>query len=215
MCKSTSNKAEKTFFLFVIRGNWFQRNSSSCRLVVSSCSEQIFNKKNPFLKKKKCQQDIDKHVPDFFFLTGEIWQACTLPPTLYLLSFIPVTHIKRAKINVIYFYISVLNALWWLKNSLIFFFCSQKKKKFKASRSAGFSLCKENVQSITLSLIIHVTTSWAARALALTPRNHYGAMELKEWSTLISSEESYGDIFQPLSAPLTAPPPPGCLWWET
>lgn len=38
------------------------------------------------------------------------------PPTLYLLSFIPMTRIKRGKMNVISFYISVLNALRWLWN---------------------------------------------------------------------------------------------------
>lgn len=80
-------------------------------------------------------------------------------------------------------------------------------RKFKASRSAGFSLCTERVQSITLSLIIHVTTSRAARALTLTPPNHYGATGLREWSTLICSEESYGDIFQPLCPHLLLPLP--------
>lgn len=78
-----------------------------------------------------------------------------LPPTLYLLSFIPATGIKRGKMNVISFYISALNALQWLRKP----HSHPPKKKFKASRSAGFSLCTENVQSITLSLIIHVTTS--------------------------------------------------------
>lgn len=74
----------------------------------------------------------------------------------------------------------------------------KKGGKFKAFLSAGICLCTPNVQSMTLSLIIHVTTSWAVRALALTPPNHYGATGLMEESTLISSEESNGDIFQPL-----------------
>lgn len=97
----------------------------------------------------------------------------------------------------------------------------KKTEKFKAFLSAGICLCTLNVQSMTLSLIIHVTTSWAVRALALTPPNHYGATGLMEESTLISSEESYGDIFQPLCSsphspaltPLTSPP--HSPWWET
>lgn len=87
---------------------------------------------------------------------------------------------KRGKMNVISFYISVLNALWWLRNPHLSNDPRPPQKKFKASRSAGFSLCTESVQSLTLSLIIHVTTSRAARALTLTPPNHYGATGLKE-----------------------------------
>lgn len=64
---------------------------------------------------------------------------------------------KGGKMNVISFYISVLNALRWPRNPHIH--PLPQPEKFKASFSAGFSLCTENVQSITLSLIIHVTTS--------------------------------------------------------
>lgn len=96
-------------FVLIIGEHWFQWNSVSCRLIVWRRFEQIFSKKkkNHYFS-EMCQQDIEKHVPTFPVLIAEIWQACMLPPTLYLLSFIPMTHIKRAKINVIYFYISVL-----------------------------------------------------------------------------------------------------------
>lgn len=149
-------------------------------------------------------------MPAFPFLT-KVWQACSPPPTLCLLFCIPAVRIKRKKMNVISLYVSILQcSLVVLEPS----YChppslsslsnppsprlEKKGEKFKAFLSAGICLCTPNVQSMTLSLIIHVTTSWAVRALARTPPNHYGATGLMEESTLISSEESNGDIFQPL-----------------
>lgn len=64
---------------------------------------------------------------------------------------------KKGENEVISFHILVHNALRWLKNPHISTLLPPED--FKASCSAGFSLCTETVQSITLSLIIHVTTS--------------------------------------------------------
>lgn len=171
--------------------------------------------------------DTIKQVPDLPFSNKVKYDRhlCCLPHFICCPLFPGC--VLKGKINVISLYILVLNALRWLRNPRI---SPSLQKELKAPGSAGAPLCMANVQSITLSLIIHVTTSRTARALFPTPPDHYGATELKEWSTLICSEEGYGDIFQLLLSSATPPPPPPphppystplCSppphspWWET
>lgn len=168
-----------------------------------------------------CYWDVWKLVPDFSPLKEGKYDRHV---HYYLLFFIPMVPIKKEENErdiFFFFFFWLLKAVEPTDPPRTHQQSSppqqkKEKKSLKGFLSAGFCLCTERVQSITLSLIIRVTTSWAARALTLTPPNHYGATGLTEWPTLICSEESYGDIFQPprrpsprLASPRLPHPPSG------
>lgn len=161
-----------------------------------------------------CHCDSEKHS---LFQWGKVWQACSLPPTLYLLFCIPAVRVKRKKMNVISLHASVSSGGW---GALILSpprhvqplqtppaKKKKKKEKFKAFLSAGICLCTLNVQSMTLSLIIRVTTSWAVRALALTLWLRQTIMVPQVWwrSPLWSPQRRAMETSFSLFAPLHTP----------